>query len=141
MDPRSSAPMTLSHVEYEFHEFEEPADNAVELHRQVRLRFADAPVLFVSWTWERYQGTDTQPYSVGYRESSYFSENAAHVVDASSTPVWSKHIGKTVELVYKSSSSPQLEFQILEVRSGHASTFLSSLGTDTIRISDTVPVA
>lgn len=62
--------MILSSVEYEFFDFEEPSHNATELHRQIRLRFADGRDLFVSWTWERQPGPGSQPYSVGYKESS-----------------------------------------------------------------------
>ena len=131
--------MTLSQVEYEFFEYEDPSSTATELDRQIKLRFSDASVLYVSWTSGRQHGPDDQPYSIGFRDFSYCSAEPAFVVDASNSPMWSKHIGRTLELAYTPASAVELGFQVLELRSGTNCIFLSSLGTDSIRISDAAP--
>ncbi len=53
-----------------------------------------------------------QAYSMVYAKSSDFTDTAAHVVDASASPLWERHIGEHV--VY-------------------------SLGIDRVGISDTSP--
>lgn len=127
--------MLLLKVEYEFFDFEEPSSNAHELDRQLRLRFADSPTLYVSWTFERkHDAPGCQDYSIAYSQSSYFTDNAAHVIDASESPLWSRHIGREVELVYTPSASPKLDYQILELRSGTACTYVFSLGADKVGI-------
>ena len=75
--------MMLVKVEYEFFDYEEPSREARELDRQILLQFADTPALYVSWTWERQIDPDSEPYSISYSESSYFTDSAAHVIDAS----------------------------------------------------------
>jgi hypothetical protein len=67
--------MRLARVEYEFFDFEQPSDSARELARQVRLQFADAPTLFLSWTWERQHDSNSQPYSIGCSANSFFQDN------------------------------------------------------------------
>ncbi len=132
--------MTLLKVEYEFFDYEEPSSDAHELDRQIRLQFADSPALYVSWTWERQRGPDAEPYSIAYSESSYFTESAARVIDASDSPQWSRHIGREVELAYTPSLSRDSEYQVLEVRSGTDRTYVYSLGLDRVGISHTSPL-
>jgi hypothetical protein len=138
--------MMLSKVEYEFFEYEEPSSTAQELERQIRMQFADAPTLYVSWTWERQSRPGSEPYSIAYAESSYFADREAHVLDVSDSPVWSKHIGRDVELAYAPSSSPEAEYQVLEIRSLGiagaltARTYVYSLGLDRVGISETSPI-
>jgi hypothetical protein len=132
--------MTLLKVEYEFFDYEEPSRDAHELDRQVRLHFADSPALYVSWTWERQRGPDSEPYSIAYSETSYFTQGAARVIDASDSPFWSKHIGREVELAYTPSMSGDADYQVLEVRSGTGRTYVYSLGLDCVAISHTSPL-
>ena len=132
--------MILAKVEYEFFDFEEPSAAARELARQIRLLFSDSPGVYVSWTWARQHGPDDQPYSIAYGPSSYFSNDADFTVDASDFPLWSRHIGRDVALTYPASTLPTFEFQVLEIRSGSDRTYLSSLGLDRIRVSDTPPI-
>jgi hypothetical protein len=132
--------MTLLKVEYEFFDYEEPSSNAHELDRQIRLQFADAPTLFVSWTWERQREPDSEAYSIAYAESSYFTDSAARAIDVSDSPLWSRHIGHDVELVYTPSASREFEYQVLEIRSRTDRTYVYSLGLDRVGISDTSPI-
>jgi len=130
--------MILAKVEYELFDHEELSS---ELDRQIRLHFADRPTLYVSWTSERHSGPASEAYSIAYAESSYFTDSAPRLVDVSGSPRWSRHIGRSVELEYVRSSSPELEYQVLEVRSGSDCTYLYSLGRDVIGLSDTLPIA
>jgi hypothetical protein len=132
--------MTLLKVEYEFFAYEEPSSDAHELHRQIRLLFADSPALYLSWTWERQRGSGSEPYSIACSESSYFTDDAARVVDASGSALWSKQVGCEVELAYTPSLSGHSEYQVLEVRSGTDCTYVYSLGLDCIGISRTSPL-
>jgi hypothetical protein len=132
--------MVLTKVEYELFEHEEPSSDVQELDRQIRLHFADNPTLYVSWTWERQSGPDSEPYSIAYAESSYFTDNAARVLDVSNSPRWSRHIGRGVKLAYVPSSLPELAYQVLEIRSGSDCTYVYSLGRDVVGLSDTLPV-
>lgn len=129
----------LLQVDYEFFDYEEPSSRAHELDRQFRLQFANAPTLYVSWTWERQHGPDAEPYSIAYAEASCFSDSAARVIDVSDSALWSKHIRQDVELVYTPSSSRDAEYQVLEMRSGTNRTDIYSLGLDRVGISDTSP--
>jgi hypothetical protein len=131
--------MMLMKVEYECFDYEEPSSDAQELRRQIRLQFADSPPLYVSWSWERQHGPDCEPYSIAYSESSYFTDGAARVVDASDSPVWSRHIGRAVELAYTPSPSRDCEYHVLEVRSGTDRTYVYSMGMDRVRVSHTSP--
>ena len=131
--------MVLLRVEYEFFDYEEPSSNTHELDRQIRLQFADSPTLYVSWTWERQHGPDSEPYSIAYAKSSYFSDMAARVIDVSQSPLWARHIGRDVELAYMSSSSRDSESHVLEIRSGTNRTYVYSPGVDRVWISDTSP--
>lgn len=110
-----------------------------ELARQIRFQFADSPALYVSWTWERQRGPDSEPYSIAFSESSYFADSAAHVINASDSPLWSGHIGREVELVYTPAQSRDSEYQVLEMRSGTDRTYVCSLARDRIRLSHTSP--
>jgi hypothetical protein len=132
--------MTLLKVEYEFFDYEEPSSDAHELDRQIRLQFADSPALYVSWTWERQRGPDCEPYSIAYSESSYFTDSAARVIDASNSPLWSRHIGREIELAYTPHLSRDSEHQVLEVRSGTDRTYVYSLGLDRVGVSHTSPL-
>ena len=132
--------MTLLKVEYEFFDYEEPSSDAHELERQIRLQFADSPGLYVSWTWERQRGPDSEPYSIAYSESSYFTDSAARVIDASGSSLWSRHIGREVELTYTPPLSRDSEYQVLEVRSGTGRTYVYSLGLDRVGMSHTSPL-
>ena len=78
--------MIVSNVEYEFFGHEDPSSNAHELDRQIRLQFADSPMLYVWWTWEHQRGPESEPYAIAYSESSYCTDSAARVVDASHSP-------------------------------------------------------
>lgn len=131
--------MILLKVEYEFFDYEEPSSEPRELDRQIRLQFADSPPLYVSWTWERQQGPDSESYSIAFADLSYFSDTAARVLDVSDSPLWSRHIRQDVELVYAPSSSLDAEYQVLEIRSGADRTYIYSLGLDRVGISDTSP--
>jgi len=132
--------VVLSRVEYEFFDFEEPSSDARQLARQIRLLFSDAPTLFVSWTFERQHGPDDQPYSIAYSEASYFTDYADCVIDASSSRVWSSHVGQAVELVYAPSSSPDFENQVLTLRSSLGTAYMYSLGVDKVTVSDKCPL-
>jgi hypothetical protein len=132
--------MMLLKVEYEFFDFEEPSRDAHELHRQIRLQFADSPALYVSWTWERYHGPDSEPYSIAYSESSYCIDSAWRVIDASDSPLWSRHLGREVELAYTPSLARDSEYQVLEVRSGTDRTYVYSVGADRVGISRISPL-
>jgi hypothetical protein len=133
--------MILLKVEYEFFDYEEPSSMAHELDRQIRLQFADSPTLYVSWTSERYHGPDSEPYSIAYAESSYFSDSAARVIDVSDSPLWSRHIRQLGELVYTHSSSREAEYQVLEMRSDTDCTYIYSLGLDRVGISGASPLS
>ena len=132
--------MMLMKVHYECFDCVEPSSGAHALDRQIRLQFADSPPLCGSWTWERQRGPDCQPYSIAYSESPYFTGGAARVIDASDSPLWSKHIGRAVELAYTPSASRDSEYQVLEVRSGTDRTYVYSLGLDRVRVSHTLPL-
>ena len=133
--------MRLARVEYEFFDFEDASAEASELHRQVRLQFDDAPLLFVSWTRERQQTADDQPYSIGFGPECYFTDEPAVVVDASSAPLWAGHISREVLLAFSPAASKDFEYQILEVRSDWGTTFFFSLGLDRMGLSNTLPAA
>jgi hypothetical protein len=133
--------MRLTKVEYEFFDFEEPSASAVELGRQVRLHFADAPTLFLSWTWERQYDSTCQPYTIGRSPDSFFRDEPAAVVDASTSASWSRHLGHDVEVRHCRSTLPTFADQVIEVRSGSESTFVFSLGQDKVGVSVVSPVA
>jgi len=132
--------MKLTRVEYEFFDFEEPSATASELARQLRLHFADAPTLYLSWTWERQHSLDDQPYSIGRSTCSYCQDEPATVMDASNTPPWSRHLGCQVTVGYLPSALPAFEHQVIEVRSAGDPTFVFSMGDDRVWISDTSPI-
>ena len=131
--------MTLVKVEYEFFAYETASSSVHELNRQIRLQFADSPTLYVSWTSERQYGPGSEPYSIAYSRSSYFMDSAARVIDASASPLWARHIGQDVELVHTPASSPESDYQILEIRSGVDALTSISLGRDRVGISETPP--
>jgi hypothetical protein len=133
--------LVLAKVEYEFFDHEEPSSDVQELDRQIRLHFADSPTLYVSWTSDRNSGPDSEPYSIAYAYSSYFTDDAARVLDASDSPRWSRHVGRRVELAYVPSSSHELEYQVLGIRSGSDCTYVYSMGRDVAGLSDTLPSA
>lgn len=85
-------------------------------------------MLYVSWTSARQHGADNAPYSIAYAESSYCADTAACVVDASESPLWSRHVGRDVELAFTTILSPDAEYhehQVLEIRSGTDRSYLS----------------
>ena len=133
--------MVLVRVEYELFDHEGPSSDIQELDRQIRFHFADSPTLYVSWTSERNSGPESEPYSIAYAYSSYFRDDATRVVDVSDSPRWSRHVGRRVELAYVPSSSYELEYQVLEIRSGSDCTYVYSMGRDVIGLSDTLPTA
>lgn len=94
----------------------------------------------MSWTWERQHGPDSEPYSIAYSESSYFTDSAARVIDASDSPLWSRHLGREVELAYTPSAARDSEYQVLEVRSGTDRTYVYSLSRDRVGLSHTSPL-
>ena len=108
--------------------------------RQIHLEFSDAPPLFLSWTWERQYGPESQPYTIGFQRESFFLGEPASVVDASVSPLWANHIGREVELKHLPSTSPAFEHQVLEVRSAADRTFVYSLGVDKVRVSTECPI-
>jgi hypothetical protein len=132
--------MRLARVEYEFFDFEQPSDAARELARQIRLEFADAPTLFLSWTWERQHDSNSEPYSIGRSANSFFQDEPAAVVDASMSPLWSRHIGSDVEVSHCPSTSPKFAHQVIEVRSRTRATFVFSLGVDRVTVSSASPI-
>ena len=107
--------MTLTKVEHEFFDFEEPSMIPLELNRQIRLHFSDAG-----------------PFS-------YCMGEPHAVIDASMSALWRGHIGREIDLTYRQTSSLELEFQVLEVRSAARCTFLYSLGCDRVFVSDQPP--
>jgi hypothetical protein len=131
--------MRLERVEYEFFDFEDPSPLATELARQIRFVFSDALPVFLSWTWERQHSPDSQPYSIGWGEKSFFVGEPASVIDASKSPVWAKHLEMEVELLHIPSAFPSFEFQVLEVRSPGGHSFMCSFGHDKVRISAESP--
>ena len=96
--------MILAKVEYEFFEFEDRSAVATELARQVRLHFVDAATVFISWTWEHQHTDDDLPYSLGLGAGSFFEDQPFAVVDASASPLWQVHIGRSIELAWQDSS-------------------------------------
>jgi len=132
--------MKLTSVEYEFFDFEEPSEAARELARQVRLQFADAPTLFLSWIAERQLDSSSQPYSIGRSGTSFFRDEPAAVVDASMSALWSGLVGHEVEVNHCASTLPTFEYQVIEVRSREQTTFASSLGLDRVTLSGTSPI-
>ena len=132
--------MKLTRVEYEFFDFEEPSEAARELARQVRLQFADAPTLFLSWTWERQHDSSSQPYSIGRSATSFFRDEPAAVVDASMSALWSGMVGHEIEVNHCASTSPTFEYQVIEVRSREQKAFVSSLGLDRVTLSAASPI-
>jgi hypothetical protein len=133
--------LVLAKVEYEFFDHEEPSSDVQELDRQIRLHFADSPTLYVSWTSDRNSGPDSEPYSIAYAYSSYFTHDATRVLDVSDSPRWSRHLGRRMELAYVPSSSHELEYQVLGIRSGSDCTYVYSMGRDVVGLSDTLPSA
>ena len=133
--------MVLVRVEYELFDHEEPSTDVQDLDRQIRLHFADSPTLYVSWTSERNSEPDSEPYSIAYAYSSYFTKDATRVLDVSASPRWSKHIGRRVTLAYVPSSSHELEHQVLEIRSGSDCTYVYSMGRDVVGLSARLPTA
>ena len=131
--------MTLIRVEYEFFDYEEPSSDVRDLDRQIRLHCSDAPTLYVSWTSERQHGPGDEPYSIAYAQSPYCSNEAAHVIDASESPLWARHIGRTIKLAYSRPLSRTLQHRVLEVRSSEQRTYVYSLSMDRVGISDTKP--
>ena len=97
-------------------------------------------MLYISWTWERYHGGDSEAYSVGFADVSYFETAPASVLDVSDSLLWAKHIGKHVELILLRSSLPERDFQVLEIRSAGNSTYVSSFGLDCVTLSATAPL-
>ena len=85
----------------------------------------------MSWTWDRQRGPDSEPYSIAYSESSYFTDNSARVVDLSDSPLWSRHVGREVELAYSPSLSHGSEYEVMKVRSGTDRTYVYSLAAGT----------
>lgn len=133
--------MKLRKVEYEFFHYEEPSIGALELDRQIRLQFDDAPTLYVSWTAERQHEPGAEPYSIAFGQASYFLDTAASVLDVSKSPLWDRHIGREVALVY-SPPSARVACQVLEIRSGTDNcTYVYSLSLDRVGISDTPPAS
>ena len=116
--------MKLTRVEYEFFDFEIASDAAGELARQIRLHFADAPTLFLSWTSERQHDANAQAYSIAYSTKSFFQDEPAAVVDASMSALWSGHVGHQVQVSHLPSTLPMSERQVLEVRSSGGATFV-----------------
>ena len=133
--------MRLARVEYEFFDFEDASVDASELHRQVRLQFDDAPLLFVSWTRERQHTSDDQPYSMGFGPESYCTDEPAVVLDASAAPLWAGHISREVSLTFVPAASKNFEYQLLEVRSDWGTSFLFALGLDRVGLANTLPTA
>jgi hypothetical protein len=132
--------MILLKVEYEFFDFEEPSSTTHDLYRQIRLQFADSVMLYVSWTWERQNDMDSKPYSITYGTSSYFTDEAATVIDVSDEPLWASHIGRAVEITYSPLSSSETECQVLEIRSSASRTFIYAVGRDRVGISNNSPI-
>jgi hypothetical protein len=132
--------MRLVKVEYEFFDFEEPSDAVQVLARQIRLDFADAPAMFLSWTWERQHDSNSPPYSIGRSANSFFHDQPAAVVNASHSASWSRHLGHEVAVSFCPSTSPEFENQVIEVRSDGNSTFVFSLGLDKVSVSNASPI-
>jgi hypothetical protein len=132
--------MVLSKVEYEFFEHDDVSKAIQEIDRQIRLTFTDYPTLYISWTWERPSHHDSPAYSIAYGESSFFTTTEAALLDVSQTAIWSRHIGRAVELIYLASASRELAHQVLELRTGIDCTYLYSLGRDCVMISDASPL-
>lgn len=131
--------MLLSKVEYELFEFEDPTEYPPVLARQIRLSFSDAPTLFVSWTWERQHGPDDPGYTIGYAQASYCKDDPQLVVDASDSPLWTNLVHHIVQLEHIESSSPQLQYQALVLRSESHATYMYSLDMDRISVSERLP--
>ena len=126
--------MTLVRVEYEFFDFEDASPAATDLARQVRLHFADGPTVYISWSWEHQQGDSDPPYSLAFGPHSYFTGEASAVVDASRSAFWAGHLGHPVRFEWFGS-----EFQIVEVTSDRAKTYLFSHGRDRVWLAATPP--
>ena len=132
-------PMVLSRVVYEFFDFEQPSIDTTELSRQIQLHFHDVPALFVSWSFERRHDLSDEPYSIGFARASYFVGDADVVIDASRSLLWSKHVGREVQLEYMPSERPDYEYQALALSSDAGRLYLYSMGVDTVSLAEELP--
>jgi hypothetical protein len=92
--------------------------------------------VYISWSWEHHHSDADPPYSLAFGLHSYFTDQASVVVDASGSALWAGHVGRAVRLQWSGS-----EFQILEVTSDQAKTYLFSHGRDRVGISATLPTS
>ncbi len=126
--------MRLAKVEYEFFDFEEASAEAVELDRQIRLRYGNRSIIQISWTWERSHSASDPAYSIGFGAESYFTDDPSKLVDASASALWAPLVGTPIELCH---IDP--ECFVLEVTSGAHSVFCAAWDHDTIRLSSGRP--
>jgi hypothetical protein len=87
--------------------------------REIRLEWTDGSAKHISWASEPFQ------YCVGLQEHSWFLAGEVKKVDMSSRPSWKDLIGRELELKWLDESH-----QVLQVRAGDASTYLSSREND-----------
>lgn len=131
----------LTRVVYELFDWEaewltaHPGEEAVELRRQLRLESADAPPVYIAWTW----GPAGDDYHVGFAPTSFCTDAPEFEREASASPLWIPLIGRGVELSYRDADR-----QVLEIRSGAVAVLCCSFaggvwGVDVLRVCRHLP--
>ncbi len=124
--------MILKAVMLEFFECERQyaSCDSRQLERQICLIFDAAEPIHISWTWERQIGPSDPPYSIGYKNESFFDTAPDIVIDASSADIWRVLIGERLAFAH-----PDQEAQILRLKSPSAQVFCYTWGKDSVSIS------
>jgi hypothetical protein len=96
---------------------------------EVILEAADARRVYLSWA------DSADEYCVGVQDESWFNPGTGTEIDASGAPMWSRLIGKPVDLRHLDTAR-----QILEIRSSEASAYIATFdgqhwGVDTLTVS------
>jgi D-glycerate 3-kinase len=127
----------LFKVEYEFFEFEAASPTAERLGRQLRLYFADAPRLYVSWSCgpgsrDEGDGAAAEPpaYTVCCSTDSNFFDTPDVLLDVSGHEPWAALVDREVALDFLDA-----ECQVLRVAAGSAAAFCSATQEDALRVS------
>jgi hypothetical protein len=126
--------MNLTSVAYEFFDFEEADPEATVLERGLRLGFADAPTVYISWTWERQYDDTCEPYSIGWRTTPYHGEEPDRLVEASRSSLWAPLIGQEVELSYVDA-----DCLVMRVHSYNYQVYCWARGIDTVSMGKEPP--
>jgi hypothetical protein len=115
--------MVLSRVYYELFDWEaewldaNPACDAVQLGRQLRLEMIDQSKVFVAWNWER----GGNSYFVDHGNKSFCTEDEITIREVSNSSIWKSLVGKPIELSYVDAQR-----QVLCIRSADDAVFCCS---------------